>query len=98
MIIRSLLLREFDHTTNGDPWAVSESDRYYICRYVRQDDTGDTPIRSFAGAAQWFIRALAAEIAAQRSIRQLASMSDYGLHDLGLESGDLERVVRQGRL
>jgi uncharacterized protein YjiS (DUF1127 family) len=53
--------------------------------------------RWFAAAVARLVRAVGAEIAARRSIRRLAGMSEHGLRDLGLSRGDLERVARHGR-
>lgn len=42
-------------------------------------------------------RAITADFAVRRSIRRLSGLSDYGLHDIGLTRGDVDRVVRPGR-
>lgn len=43
------------------------------------------------------IRAIGAEVATRRSLRELARMSEHELRDFGLSRGDVERVVRHGR-
>ena len=50
----------------------------------------------FAGA-RWLAAALANELAARRAMRSLASLDDRMLRDIGLERGQIDHAVRQGR-
>ena len=59
---------------------------------------GRSRVRSslFAGA-RWLAAALANELAARRAMRSLASLDDRMLRDIGLERGQIDQAVRQGR-
>jgi uncharacterized protein YjiS (DUF1127 family) len=43
------------------------------------------------------IQALARELELRRAMRELATLDDYMLHDIGLTRSDIEREVRFGR-
>ena len=53
--------------------------------------------RGLAATISRLVCAISAEVTARRAMRQLSHMSEYGLRDLGLSLGDLERVARHGR-
>lgn len=52
--------------------------------------------RLMAGA-RWLAAGLARELAARRAMRSLASLDDRMLRDIGLERGQIDYAVRQGR-
>ena len=43
------------------------------------------------------LQALARERELRRSLRELATLNDYMLHDIGLTRSDIDRAVRFGR-
>jgi hypothetical protein len=47
--------------------------------------------------ARWLAVGLAKELAARRAMRSLASLDDRMLRDIGLERGQIDHAVRQGR-
>jgi len=52
---------------------------------------------SLAAAAGRLAGELGKELAARRAMRSLASLDDRMLRDIGLERGQIEHAVRQGR-
>jgi uncharacterized protein YjiS (DUF1127 family) len=52
---------------------------------------------SLMAAARWLAAGLAKELAARRAMRSLASLDDRMLRDIGLERGQIDHAVRQGR-
>jgi uncharacterized protein YjiS (DUF1127 family) len=47
--------------------------------------------------ARWLVAALSQELAARRAMHSLASLDDRMLRDIGLERGQIDHAVRQGR-
>ena len=54
--------------------------------------------QTFWAAIRGLIAAIARELEVRRSMDQLASWDDYMLRDIGLTRGDIERMVRFGRM
>ena len=52
---------------------------------------------SLMAGARWLAAGLAKELAARRAMRSLASLDDRMLRDIGLERGQIDYAVRQGR-
>src|SRR5262245_48012981 len=52
---------------------------------------------SLMAGARWLAAELAKELAARRAIYDLASLDDRMLRDIGLERGQIDHAVRQGR-
>lgn len=52
---------------------------------------------SLGAAIAWLNHAIATEVRIRRSIRELAAMPERGLHDLGLDRGDIRCVTHPGR-
>jgi uncharacterized protein YjiS (DUF1127 family) len=52
---------------------------------------------SLMAGARWLAAGLAKELAARRAMRSLASLDDRMLRDIGLERGQIDHAVRQGR-
>jgi uncharacterized protein YjiS (DUF1127 family) len=52
---------------------------------------------SMAAASRYVAAALAKELAARRAMRSLASLDDRLLRDIGLDRGQIDHAVRQGR-
>ncbi|HSR80344.1 MAG TPA: DUF1127 domain-containing protein [Hyphomicrobiaceae bacterium] len=60
--------------------------------------TGRSRVRgSLIAGARWLAAGLAKELAARRALRSLASLDDRMLRDIGLERGQIDHAVRQGR-
>ncbi|HET6926669.1 MAG TPA: DUF1127 domain-containing protein [Hyphomicrobiaceae bacterium] len=60
--------------------------------------TGRSRVRSsLIAGARWLAAGLAKELAARRAMRSLASLDDRMLRDIGLERGQIDYAVRQGR-
>jgi uncharacterized protein YjiS (DUF1127 family) len=47
--------------------------------------------------ARWLAAELAKELAARRAVHALASLDDRMLRDIGLDRGQIDHAVRQGR-
>ncbi|HEY7085335.1 MAG TPA: DUF1127 domain-containing protein [Hyphomicrobiaceae bacterium] len=52
---------------------------------------------SLLTGARWLAAGLAKELAARRAMRSLASLDDRMLRDIGLERGQIDHAVREGR-
>ena len=52
---------------------------------------------SLMAGARWLAAGLAKELAARRAMRSLASLDNRMLRDIGLERGQIDYAVRQGR-
>jgi uncharacterized protein YjiS (DUF1127 family) len=52
---------------------------------------------SLLAGARWLAAGLAKELAARRAMRSLASLDDRMLRDIGLERGQIDHAVREGR-
>jgi len=52
---------------------------------------------SLMAGARWLAAGLAKELAARRAMQSLASLDDRMLRDIGLERGQIDHAVRQGR-
>jgi len=52
---------------------------------------------SLMAGARWLAAELAKELAARRAMHALASLDDRMLRDIGLERGQIDHAVRQGR-
>ena len=58
---------------------------------------GQARHRRAASFVAWLVRAIGAELALRRSIRELGGMSERGLHDFGLSRWEVDRVTRHRR-
>jgi uncharacterized protein YjiS (DUF1127 family) len=54
-------------------------------------------VGNLLAGARWLAVGLAKELAARRAMRSLASLDDRMLRDIGLERGQIDHAVRQGR-
>ena len=72
-----------------------------MSKLVNARGTADLRSQSLSGslvaAARWLAAGLAKELAARRAMRSLASLDDRMLRDIGLERGQIDHAVRQGR-
>jgi len=72
-----------------------------MSKLVNARGTADLRSHSLSGslvaAARWLAAGLAKELAARRAMRSLASLDDRMLRDIGLERGQIDHAVRQGR-
>jgi len=54
-------------------------------------------LRRLMAGARWLAAQLAKELAARRAMHALASLDDRMLRDIGLERGQIDHAVREGR-